>query len=150
MSQVQQVVAETSELAIEQRVALGNANPALLPRPKSVVIVEDDAAAARNLGRILIGNACEAIIYHYGSEFARDLAKISADIIMLDLSLPDISAFHLIDRIRQSPRLARARLFVMAQEGDKDQVKVALEMGVDEVILKPIDEPMMAFKLRQY
>lgn len=150
VNRVQQVMAETAELAIHQRVALGNANPALAPRPKSVVIIEDDPESARNLGKILVDNSCEAVIYRYGSEFARDIDEISADIVMLDLSLPDIPSFHLIDKIRKAPHLSRARLFVMAQGGDKDRVQIAMEMGVDEVILKPIDEQMMAFKLRQY
>ena len=80
VNRVQQVMAETAELAIHQRVALGNANPALAPRPKSVVIIEDDPESARNLGKILVDNSCEAVIYRYGSEFARDIDEISADI----------------------------------------------------------------------
>lgn len=147
---VKEVTAEMSELAVEQRVLIGQDHPELAPRRKRVIVVEDNAQSMEELTAALHLNACETICFNYGTDFVRVIDTLGADIVMLDLTLPDMPAIHLVQKIKQSPTLSHAKLFVMAQQGDREKVELVMGMGVDEVIIKPIDEQMMAFKLKHY
>ncbi|GGC10188.1 hypothetical protein GCM10011352_40790 [Marinobacterium zhoushanense] len=147
---VKEVTAEAAEVAIDQRVSIGRDHPSMPPRHKRVIVVEDNAASMQELTTALEKNDCATVCFNYGSDFAREADALSADIIMLDLTLPDMPAFHLIKKIKSSASLSSAKLFVMAQPGDREKVELVLGMGVDEVIMKPIDEQMMAFKLSHY
>lgn len=147
---VKEVTAEAAEMAIDQRVSIGHRYPEIPPRMKKVAVIEDNEAAMEELVLALEKNECHSICFRYGSDFAREADALSADIIMLDLTLPDMPAFHLIQKIKSSPSLSHAKLFVMAQQGDRERVELVMGMGVDEVIMKPIDEQMMAFKLSNY
>lgn len=150
VNRVNAATAEMAEVAIEQRVSIGREHPNLPPRGKRVVVVEDNAQAMEALTATLHKSECETVCFSYGSDFARVVDTLSADIVMLDLTLPDMPAFHLVQKMKQSPTLSHARLFVMAQQGDREKVELVAGMGVDEVIIKPIDEQMMAFKLKHY
>ncbi|MBV1789282.1 response regulator [Marinobacterium sp. D7] len=150
IQRVKQVTAEAAEIAIDQRVSIGREHPEMPPRHKRVIVIEDNVNSLQELVLALEKNDCDSVCFSYGSDFAREADALSADIIMLDLTLPDMPAFHLIKKIKSSPSLSRAKLFVMAQPGDREKVELVIGMGVDEVIMKPIDEQMMAFKLSHY
>ncbi|MBR9885522.1 MAG: response regulator, partial [Oceanospirillales bacterium] len=150
VSRVKEVTAEMADMAIDQRVSIGREYSDIPPRGKRVVIVEDNAASMQEVTAILEKNGCETFCFSYGSDFAREVDSLSADIVLLDLTLPDMPAFHLIEKIKKSPSLSNAKLFVMAQAGDREKVELVLGMGVNEVIIKPIDDQIMAFKLKHY
>ncbi|MFC6671800.1 response regulator [Marinobacterium aestuariivivens] len=147
---VDSIMSDLGEEAAAQRVSIGRAHPELGGRFKQVVLVEDNQDALNALETILINQNCDTTAYSRGTHFIRDLAEMKADVVMLDLSLPDISALHLIQRIKDSPQLQRCRIFAMAQTGEKDEIEVALQMGVDEVLMKPIDDQMLKFRINQY
>lgn len=150
VSKVKKVSQEAAETALDQRVALSNEVEGISPRNKKVIVIEDNAQAMADLVKVLEDNACAVEPFSYGVDFSKEVAHLQADIVMLDLTLPDITSFHLINLIRQAPGLSASKLFVMAQTGDSEKLQVAMDMGVDEVVMKPIDAQMMAFKLSHY
>lgn len=150
VQRVKEVTAEAADVALDQRVSISRDNPDIPPRHKRVVVVEDNATSMQELKTALEKNDCATVCFSYGSDFAREADTLSADIVMLDLTLPDMPALHLINKIKSSASLSSAKLFVMAQPGDREKVELVLDMGIDEVIMKPIDEQMMAFKLSHY
>jgi len=150
VKRVKEVTAEVADMAIDQRVSIGREHPGVPPRHKRVIVIEDNMSAMQELVLALEKNDCATTCFNYGSDFARESDSLSADIVMLDLTLPDMPAFHLIKKMKSSPSLSHAKLFVMAQPGDREKIELVLGMGVDEVIMKPIDEQMMAFKLSHY
>ncbi|MBS97936.1 MAG: hypothetical protein CMI01_04605 [Oceanospirillaceae bacterium] len=150
VAKVKQVTAEMAEIAIDQRVSISREHPGMPPRNKRVIVIEDNAQAQQEVVTALEKNECETVVYSYAGDFVRDMDSLSADIVMLDLTLPDMPAFHVIEKLKSSTSLSHARLFVMIQQGDREKVDLVMGMGVNEIIMKPIDEQMMAFKLKHY
>jgi CheY-like chemotaxis protein len=69
------------------------------------------------------------------------------DIILVDLTLPDMSALFVIDQIKQDPEMSHTRIMVLAKPGDSQNAKEAMKQGVHEVMLKPLDKDMLLFKM---
>jgi DNA-binding response OmpR family regulator len=99
----------------------------------SILIVEDDKPIneliARNLK--LVGHICEQI---YDGLQAVILANTKVfDLIVLDVMLPGLDGFEVIERISPTPVI-----FLTAKDGIGDRIN-GLNMGADDYIVKPFD-----------
>lgn len=149
-NEVREITRSLADLAKEQRVAISNKNESINARSKKIIVVEDNDELRENLIYLLRENNCDVKSFSYGSDFSEMAENLIADIVMLDLTLPDIPSFHIIEKIKNTSSLSGSKIFVMAQSGDNDKVELASSMGIDEVILKPIDEHILKFKLSNY
>lgn len=68
-------------------------------------------------------------------------------IILVDLTLPDMSALHVISRIQNHPKLPNTKIMALAKKGDKDKVMEAVKMGINEVMVKPVDKELLMYKI---
>ena len=66
------------------------------------------------------------------------------DLVVLDIQLPDLSGYEVLDRMRRSPNLATVPIIAVtanAMVGDRDQ---ALGAGFDGYLPKPIEPATFA------
>lgn len=120
----------------------GNAG-APADRRKARILVVDDDPLSRSLQTRLVG-----LLGHRAQEVARpadaiDLALAgAADLMLLDLSMPEIDGFALLAQLRaQEARLDRAPLPVLAVTGyaaQTDRVR-CLMAGFNDHLSKPVD-----------
>lgn len=99
----------------------------------SILIVEDDKPIneliARNLK--LVGHTCEQV---YDGLQALSLAQESSfDLIILDVMLPGLDGFNIIQRINPTPVI-----FLTAKANISDRVH-GLNLGADDYVVKPFD-----------
>src|SRR5690554_5082538 len=99
----------------------------------SILIVEDDKPIneliARNLK--LDGHTCEQV---YDGLQALSLAQESSfDLIILDVMLPGLDGFNIIQRINPTPVI-----FLTAKANISDRVH-GLNLGTDDYVVKPFD-----------
>jgi len=74
-----------------------------------------------------------------GSEFFSILAQFRPDLILLDLKLPNIDGFALLQQLRQHQDCCHIPVIVVsAYAFNKDQQK-ALGLGARHYLVKPID-----------
>ncbi|WP_129292434.1 response regulator transcription factor [Streptomyces lydicus] len=100
-----------------------------------IVVVEDDEAIGGRLAAMLRarGHACD-----WCSDGAAALERAGrepAELVLLDLGLPDVDGFELCRRLREL--LPQAVLVVLtARSGEMDVIE-ALESGADDYLTKP-------------
>jgi len=103
-----------------------------------VLLVEDDSAVARSIELMLKAAGFNIYITDLGEEGV-DLGKIyEYDIIVLDLTLPDISGYDVLKQLRMS----RVNTPVMILSGNPDiEAKVkTLGFGADDYLTKPFNK----------
>ena len=74
----------------------------------------------------------------------------SADLVLLDIQLPNIDGFEVTRQIRSDPTLCKIPVVAttaLAMVGDRDR---CLQAGMKDYISKPIDHELLAEKLMQY
>jgi two-component system, chemotaxis family, CheB/CheR fusion protein len=113
------------------------------PKSIRVLIVEDDSDTA---------DAIRTVLTHWGHEVwaARDgatgidlAARFQPDMILLDLSLPDVDGFEVARQIRQQPG-GGVPVLVAATGYDTGAVRLAArEVGFDHFLAKPFDVTML-------
>ncbi|EMF01784.1 response regulator transcription factor [Streptomyces mobaraensis NBRC 13819 = DSM 40847] len=100
-----------------------------------VVIVEDDDTIGDRLTAMLRAQGYESEWCPDGAAALARAAREPAELVLLDLGLPDVDGFELCRRLRE--RLPGAVLVVLtARTGEMDVVE-ALESGADDYLTKP-------------
>jgi DNA-binding response OmpR family regulator len=102
---------------------------------RRILIIEDEPDIARGLSDALEFEQFEVMASGRGREGIKMLQERGADLIILDLMLPDINGFSVCEQIRQShPVVPIIMLTARSQETDKIR---GLEAGADDYVTKP-------------
>lgn len=105
---------------------------------KKIMVVEDDPVTAAVMTRVLEQRGFE-VHAKDGRHGALALAqKIKADIVILDVLLPDGIGFEVSREIRRDPELYGAGILFVSAVTDKQEIDFAFEQGGDAYLTKPI------------
>ncbi len=104
---------------------------------KRIFVVDDEPDVVELLQTILQAAGFEVEVATDGrSALARLLAK-PADLLVLDLMMPDLDGFELLKLLRLDPRAAAMPvLIVSARTGQQDQIE-SLQLGANAYLCKP-------------
>ena len=100
-----------------------------------ILIVEDEKAILELLRLSLTKAGYHCTCVPDGTEAAEKLEAENFDLILLDVMLPGISGFELMDYIRD---LGTPVIFITAMNAISDRVK-GLRMGAEDYIVKPFE-----------
>ena len=111
----------------------------------SILIVEDEAPARRTLADYLGRRGyvvCEA---DSADEAMRRWEAHRADVVLLDLGLPDLDGADVIRRIR---REATTPIIILSARGDECDKIAGLEAGADDYLAKPFATDELNARIR--
>ncbi|MFA5624256.1 MAG: response regulator transcription factor [Bradymonadales bacterium] len=107
----------------------------MIAREKAkIMIVEDDEAISRGLMHNLQYEGYETRLVSHGNAFFPIMEAFKPDLIVLDLMLPGMSGFEILEKLRPLSNVVVVILSAKSQEEDK--VK-GLKLGADDYIAKP-------------
>ncbi len=102
---------------------------------RRILIIEDEPDIARGLRDALEFEQFEALTCSHGREGIKTLRERGADLVILDLMLPDGNGFSVCEEIRKThPVVPIIMLTARSQETDKIR---GLEAGADDYVTKP-------------
>ena len=112
-----------------------------LPRMKRLLIVEDDAAERMSIEELIRHDDVEIHTVGSGEEAMAALKAGSFDCVVLDLRLPDISGFDLLDRIQQVPGLSELPIVVFTGKDLSTAESERLKKAAKSVVIKGVESP---------
>lgn len=110
-----------------------------------ILIVEDEAAIADTLIFALQGEGFATTWLSLGQAALEHQRQSPADLIILDIGLPDISGFETCKQLRRFSEVPV--MFLSARDGEIDRV-VGLEIGADDYVVKPFSPREVAARVR--
>lgn len=103
------------------------------------VLVVDDEADIRFLLRLGLERLGYKVLEAASAEEALDLLTVShADVLVMDLKLPGMDGFALLDALRDGGRLADLPVAVLSGRDDVDTQQRAMELGARAYLTKPV------------
>lgn len=107
-----------------------------MAKPKPLIlIVEDDPELAQLISDQLETAGMLTQVHHRASNVTRYLKSNFANLMLLDISLPDQTGFSLIERLK-TENLEVPIIFLTGKDSESDRVR-GLELGGDDYITKP-------------
>ncbi|MBN3037003.1 MAG: response regulator [Candidatus Diapherotrites archaeon] len=100
---------------------------------KSVLVVEDDAEAARSLKRILVSSGYSVRVAGTSSEAERSLEEHFPDAILLDVILPGEHGTAFLKRLKKSKRFSQVPVIAVTSVSKLVGVEKDLK-GIDATV----------------
>jgi two-component system catabolic regulation response regulator CreB len=113
--------------------------------PPTVVVVEDEAAIADTILYALRTDGMQAEHLVLGGDALQRLRAAPADLVILDVGLPDMSGFEVCRTLRTFSDVPV--IFLTARHEEIDRV-VGLEIGADDYVVKPFSPRELAARVR--
>jgi len=116
------------------------------PTPARVLIVEDEAHARRYLRELLVGESQVEVVGECstGAEGSERIRELAPDIVFVDIQMPELDGFAMIDQIVGVPR----PLFVFITGYGEYAVK-AFEIEAVDYVCKPFDKERLLLSLER-
>lgn len=104
---------------------------------KKILIVEDDRFLAKAYQYAFEDKPEYEIELAYdGEEALETLKKSSPDLVLLDLILPKIDGFTVLESMRSDSKLKKIKVIIASNLGSEKEVNRAKKLGVDTYIVK--------------
>ncbi|HKW13194.1 MAG TPA: response regulator, partial [Candidatus Krumholzibacteria bacterium] len=111
------------------------------PRKRRLLVVEDDDAEQLGIAELLGNDDIDIVPARTGEEALTILAEHEVDCMVLDLRLPDISGFEVLDRIRDDDKLRDLPIVVFTGRELTPQQDMQLQELARKVVIKGVESP---------
>jgi len=104
---------------------------------KSVILLaESDAFLNSIYSNKLEAEGYRVILASDGQKALELIRKFPPDLIVLDLVLPKLNGYELIAKIKRNRVLAEIPIVVLTNLSQKEEVKKAFDLGINEYLIK--------------
>jgi HAMP domain-containing protein/CheY-like chemotaxis protein/signal transduction histidine kinase len=111
------------------------------PRRKKLLIVEDNPAEQLSIRELLGHDDIDVTVVAAGSEALDTLANEQFDCVVLDLRLPDMSGFDVLERLRDNPALSDLPVVVFTGKELSPEEDARLHTLARSVVVKGVESP---------
>ena len=111
--------------------------------PERVLIVEDDAPLAQYCQHILEHAGMEVRWLSEPDKLLQVVSEFDPELILMDLSLPDVSGVELVAVLSQFERWANLPIVYLSAESNPQKRTEALMTGGDAFLEKPVDPKLL-------
>jgi len=110
-----------------------------MPFPsRRILVVDDTRLAAVTLGKLLEALGQQVFIAYDGQSALATACVERPDLIITDLSMPDMDGFQLAQQIRESPGLSAVPLVALTGYGNESDRRRTESAGFQQHLVKPV------------
>jgi DNA-binding response OmpR family regulator len=111
----------------------------------TVLVVEDDSRIRSVIRMALEGEGYRVEDAPSGEDALRAFAASNADLVILDVMLPDVNGFEVCRSLRQESGVP---ILMLSARSDTHDVVAGLEAGADDYVTKPFAAKELAARMR--
>ncbi len=117
----------------------------MAPPPPRVLVVDPDDASARHLAGVLEAAGFASVSVGAGDAAIASFSADPSDLVLLELVLPDQPGLEVCRRLRA---VSPVPIVVVTTLDSELDVAVALEVGADDYVVKPVDPRELRARVR--
>jgi CheY-like chemotaxis protein len=112
-----------------------------------LLVVDDEPSMLMLVERLLSKARYRVTTCASATEALRLLVRNAYDGVITDAVMPEMTGYDLVKAIRRQPLLSRLPVVMLTRKRQPDDVRKALEAGVSDYVVKPIDEHLLLDKV---
>jgi DNA-binding response OmpR family regulator len=106
------------------------------PKPKQILLVDDDQEIVESLRMALQARGYEILVARDGNQGLAMAEREDPDLMILDMMMPKRSGFLVLEKLRRSRPVPLRVIMITANEGSRHKAYAEM-LGVDDYIRKP-------------
>jgi PAS domain S-box-containing protein len=116
--------------------------------PKASILVVDDNPDNRDLlVRNIERQRHSALTAENGEEALQLLNTQPFDLVLLDIMMPGLSGFEVLEQIKSNPQLQTLPVVVVSALNELDNIEKCLVLGADDYLVKPINAKLLKARI---
>ncbi|MBF2077693.1 MAG: response regulator [Synechococcales cyanobacterium T60_A2020_003] len=117
------------------------------PSDIHILVIDDEAPTRLLISRQLQREGYQVAIASSGSEGLDYLNQHWVNVIFLDLLMPGLSGYQVLEHLKADPSLASISVIIVSAIDDLKDIIRCLDMGADDYILKPVNPLLLNIRL---
>ncbi len=101
-----------------------------------ILVVEDDKFLREMITRKLNKEGYQVSQAVDGKEGLKKIKEIRPDLILLDLIMPGVGGFEVLEKIKDNPELEEIPVVILSNLGQKSEVERGLNLGAEDFLIK--------------
>ena len=118
------------------------------PRPTTILVVDDMPDNRHMLAAMLEQEGYRALTAGGGMEAMDSIANDPPDLVLLDVSMPDMDGYAVTSLLKADPRTSAIPIIMVTAHTGRGARVVGLHTGAEEFLTKPVDAPELLLKVR--
>jgi CheY-like chemotaxis protein/anti-sigma regulatory factor (Ser/Thr protein kinase) len=114
-----------------------------------ILLVEDHASTRRATSQLLSERGASVTEAADAASALRLLHESRPQVLLLDMMLPDADGTEVLSAIRRNPPASLQRILILTGDMAPERLEQVRQLGVDALLPKPIDLPMLLHHLRE-
>lgn len=116
---------------------------------QKILLVDDDADVRRFVKKILERGGYSVVVVENGLTALNELNNDTYDLLLSDANMPQYSGFDLIKTIRLQAKHKDLMIAMLTGRREKQDIQLAIDLGVKDYIVKPIDPQLLLQKIEK-
>ena len=118
-----------------------------VPRRATVLLVEDEDSLRKVMRDLLERDGYAVAEAADGISALDQVDRVAPDVIMLDLNLPGLDGYHVLQQLRSRAATSRIPVIVLTAKGDEDNEVRVFQLGADDFLTKPFRAKALSARL---
>jgi len=111
------------------------------------IILVDDNITNLTIGKNILSEKYDVFTVPSGEKLLRILEKTIPDLILLDIEMPEMNGYEVINRIKSKESTASIPVIFLTAKGDPGSELEGLSLGAIDYIAKPFSPPLLAKRI---
>jgi DNA-binding response OmpR family regulator len=108
---------------------------------KKILIIEDEEIILGLLQRKLTAEGYEVSVTRDGDEGLRAMKEVTPDLILLDIIMPKIGGFEVMEEMNKDKELKKIPVIVISNSGQPVELDRAQKLGAKDWLIKTEFDP---------
>ena len=108
-----------------------------------MLVVDDNRVNRLLLARTLEQLGHRVAFAENGRQALAALASMGADLVLLDIEMPEMDGYQTLEAIRADPKLRDIPIVMMSSIDEIDSVARCIEMGAEDYLFKPVNAVLL-------
>jgi CheY-like chemotaxis protein len=115
-----------------------------------ILIVDDDPDTCNTLRQLLTRAGWEVLCVSQSSEAFKRLSEVEAQVVLLDVVMPEVDGFGVLAQIRSDPKTARTTVVMYSALADEETRQRAQLAGANDYLDKAVPFGLIRERLSRY
>jgi putative two-component system response regulator len=113
-----------------------------------ILVVDDEPSIVDVLTRFLSREGYSVVTAANGREALERVEQESPDLILLDVTMPELDGFTVCERLKEDERTALIPITMLTGLDDREHRTRGIEAGADDFLTKPFEQSILRARIR--